>query len=767
MNTMRRPGTKDRRLPSFVPRFMPRYAIVLSLRWYLMALTAAVMLPLLLLAIVEARDAIRARRSEVQIQMRLLLSGAANGVEQGLEAVVATAQLLAVSPSLAAGDLTAFRHEADELAASRKVDVLLRDPSGAQVVATRVPRGAPLPTLPPEDRQARAMMAVNRPYVSDVYTSGMTHPFLTRIIVPAKVGRGPAATFSSGSVGSEVAGYELEIAFTADVFASWVNSGGLPRGWFITVLGRNGQVVAHTPNPDQYVGRGTATTVFGTLEGASGPWQGFDLDGLPVTGVYTPLASGWAVLVGAPSQLLAQPMRTALYWLTAVAIPLILAGLIFSLLLARRINGSVAALGRTARVIGQGGSAVSVALPVRELAFVQDALCTAGRDIAARRVTERSLLGDVQAGRDLLQAVVDGSSDLIFARDGANRLLLANQACAERFGFQSGAEAVGQTLDGVLLPSVASLSGGEQAGVTAVEGRVFEVSHSPLRGGDGEVAGTISIARDVTERVVANSRLQRLQSDLARAGRLSAVAAMGAGLAHELHQPLSAAANFLAVAMRRLKPADGALPVPASAAGPVLEAMAEASAQVLRTGEIVKRLRGFIGEAEMQEVRLAALVREASEAAWRHTGSDGSRLHFQLDEALEALADPVSIQQVVSNLVRNAAEAVAAGTPGANSGGDVWVVLEPAPDGSAMVSVLDSGPGIDPQAAERLFDVFSGSGKEDGLGVGLAICRTIVSAHGGWITAGNHAGGGAAFMFTLPPVPPSLAAPAANGLRAA
>jgi hypothetical protein len=156
MAVARRPGSKDR---------SGRYAVVLSLRWYLLALTAALMLPLLILASVEARDAIRARRSEVQIQMRLLLSGAANGVEQGLDAVIATGRLLAISPTLAAGDLAAFRQAADELAASRKVDVLLRDPSGAQVVATRVPRGAPPPTLPPEDRQARAVVAANQPYV--------------------------------------------------------------------------------------------------------------------------------------------------------------------------------------------------------------------------------------------------------------------------------------------------------------------------------------------------------------------------------------------------------------------------------------------------------------------------------------------------------------------------------------------------------------------------------------------------------------------------
>ncbi len=724
-----------------------RRPMVLSLRWYLLALTAAMMLPLLLLAAFEARDAIQARRSEVQMEMGLLLAGGASGVEQGLEAMTATARLLAASPALATRDLLAFRQEADELAVSRGVDVVLRDPAGAQLVATRVPRGAPAPTLPPEDRQARAVIAGGKAYVSDVYTSGMTHPFLTRIIVPAKLGSGR----------TQEPGYALEIAFTAQAVARWVSSVPLPAGWFVAVLGRNGQVVAHDPDPDRYVGRGSANDVFGPVDGFSGPWLGYDLDGKPLTGVHMTLSGGWTLLVGAPDWLLAQPTRTTLLWLAAAAVPLILGGLVSSLLVARRIDGSVASLERTARALGEGRTVAPAALPVRDLAFVQDALCSAGRDIAARRVTEQTLLGDVQVGRDLLQAVVDGSSDLIFARDNHDRLVLANQASAALFGFPSGADAARHRLDASMSANAAALSQAKHGSLAAVDGRMFELSHSALRDAAGAAIGTISIARDVSERMAADSRLHRLQSDLARAGRLSAVAAMGAGLAHELHQPLSAAANFLAVAMRRLAGTDPRL---TEAATPVAEAMAEASAQVLRTGEIVKRLRGFIGEAEMQAIVLAPLVREAAEAAWRHASLGEAFLHLHLDETLEALADPVSIQQVVSNLVRNAAEAV-------GSSGDVWIVLEPGRDGSAVVSVLDSGYGIDPIAADRLFDVFGGSGKQDGLGVGLAICRTIVSAHGGWITAANHAGGGAAFMFTLPPLPPGLADAAPDDRRAA
>ena len=717
-------------------------AFILGFRSYLLALTAAIMLPLLTLAALEASDAIAARKSEAQVQMRLLLEDTTYGLEQGLAAMTSTAQVLARSPSLTSADLVSFRQQADDVAQVRGVDVVLRDRTGAQLLATRVPPGAPLPTLPPEDREARAAINSGSTFVSDVYSSGMTHPFLARVVVPAPFGT--------------EAGYAVEIAFAPDVVSNWLNAKGLPSQWVVTVIGRNGLIVAHSGNPNDYVGRGTASNVFGPTDGLRGAWQGFDNAGQPLTGVYTRLSAGWIVAVGAPNAVLARPMRVTLLWLAGAAVLLILTGLTAATFVGRRIDRSVARLEGAAKALGNGTMVMPDRLPIRDLDFVHAAMWTAGRDIAERRINEIKLMGEVQDGHDLLQAIVDGSDDLIFARDGENRLLLANQATATLCGLHSGKEAIGRRLEDLIprgnwpdfaplaspQPSSAELASTAGRVLTA-DGRLFEVSHSALRDGGAGRVGTISIAREVTQRVAVETRLARLQSDLARAGRLSAVAAMGAGLAHELHQPLSAAANFLAVASLRLHGLAGASPAAVSA---VKEAMMEASDQVLRTGQIVRRLRGFIGEVDMQAVVLAPLVQEAAEAAWRQAGPPRGRLTLQLDDGLEALVDPVSIQQVVSNLVRNAAEAL-------GEQGEVWVVLEPVADGSACVSVLDTGPGIDPTAAERLFDVFSGSGKQGGLGVGLAICRTIVAAHGGWITVANHERGGAAFAFTLPPRP--------------
>ncbi len=712
-----------------------RVCAALSLRWYLIALTMAVTLPLLGLATLESWNAVHARRSEAALRMRMQLSETMQGLVQGVATMTAMAEMLAAAPALSERDLAAFRAYAEELADSQGVDVALRDASGRQLVATRVPREAPPPSLPSEDKQARAAIEKGLVYVSDIYSSGMTHPYMARIVVPALFGRGNA----------EEKGYSVEVAFTPGMIAAWLDASHLPPGWMVSVVGRDGLIITHNGNPDAYVGRVAAKLQDDEDEG---PWVGVELDGQPLTGIFRRLPCGWVVKVGATDRVLAQPLRTTFEWVAVALVLLMLGGLTLSLLLVRRINWSAATLERAAWAVAEGKAVSRARLPVRDLAFVQEALADAGDELAAQRITERKLHDDVRSARDLLQAVMDGSDDLIFARDGEGRLVLVNQASVALFGLRSGEEAIGRRLEDVLAPARAAglASSKAEAGLASVDGRLFEVGHSPLRDAAGSKIGTISIAREITQRVAEEARLQRLQADLARAGRLSAVAAMGAGLAHELHQPLSAAANFLAVAMRRLA-SNTDLPMPA-----VSEARAEASGQVLRAGEIVQRLRGFIEEAEMQPTRLAPLLQEAAEAAWQHCGPTDGRLHMQLDERLEALIDPVSIQQVVSNLVRNAADAVAAG------GGDVWLALAAAADGSATVSVMDTGSGIDASDSERLFDVFSGSSKKNGLGVGLAICRTIVAAHGGWISAANHAGGGAAFVFTLPPGPAPLGA---------
>ncbi len=203
-------------------------------------------------------------------------------------------------PDLQARDIGAFRKAADDVAHARGVSVVLRNRSGDQVVATRVPPTAPLPTLPPEDFNARRAINAGRPYVSSVFTSGMTDPFLTRIVVPAMFGAGPAAE----------TGYAVEIEIPPRLARSWLGDAATPAGWVVEIIGQNGTVVARNLDNDAYVGRGTVEDSFEEVHGLAGRWRGVALDGSFVTGAYTRLhLAEWIVAVGAPDRLLAGPLR--------------------------------------------------------------------------------------------------------------------------------------------------------------------------------------------------------------------------------------------------------------------------------------------------------------------------------------------------------------------------------------------------------------------------------------------------------------------------
>jgi PAS domain S-box-containing protein len=722
------------------------------MRWHLMALGCAMLIPLLSFALIEANDVAAARRAGALAQMQTLALVNAQGVQQGLASMRTVAQVLALSPDLASRDLAGFRRAADQVAQDRGISVVLRNPSGAQMVATRVPIGVAPPLLPAEDPEARAAVNAGRSYVSDVFTSGMTHPFLMRVVVPA--------TF-----GSET-GWAVEIAFTPDQVRSWLNPDETPPHWAVTVVGSNGLIVARNRAHDDYVGRGTGRDQLGPVIGMTGDWRGELLNGSTIAGVYMRLpGTGWIVTVGAAEAALARPRQQLLIRLALVALALVGFGVMVSALLARRIERDTAALARAAETLADGSASIGPLLPIVEFQSVSRALGAAGREIQARAQTERALLEEVRRSRDLLRAVVDGTIDPIFARDLQGRFVLVNRAGAAVLGIGPAEALIGRRVV-ELLPqegaaellrwdaivgedgspiSIDDCILDEKTGMT----RLYQVNRSPWQDTEGQMAGVVCVARDITDRTAAEVRLRALQEELARAGRLSAVAAMAAGLAHELNQPLSAATNFLAAAESLMD--SGLIP---SRLPFAREAMNEASSQMLRAAGIVRRLRSFIAQNElaMQEEVLAPLIAEAAQAAWQYAADPAAMLNFHLDPAATALVDQVQIQQVVANLVRNAAEALQAGS----IHNEVWVCLARTEDGSSVVDVSDTGPGIDPARRERLFDVFERSSKTGGMGVGLAICRTIVAAHGGSIWAEDNPGGGAVFRFTLPPVVRSL-----------
>jgi two-component system sensor kinase FixL len=254
--------------------------------------------------------------------------------------------------------------------------------------------------------------------------------------------------------------------------------------------------------------------------------------------------------------------------------------------------------------------------------------------------------------------------------------------------------------------------------------------------------------RDLTERQEAERRIQDLQAELLHASRLSVMGQMASTMAHELNQPLTAVMNYLEAGRQLIATGMG---------GPerVSEMMEKAIAQTQRAGEVIRQLRGFVskGETERRIQNLNQLVEEALALALVGARQRGVRASLELDHSLPPVfVDHVQIQRVLLNLVRNAVEAMEEVERRELTIGTRAI----SEHGMAEVTVSDSGPGIAPELADRLFQPFVTT-KATGMGLGLSICREIVEAHHGRLSAAPGSSGGKVFRVTVPIASPEEA----------
>jgi two-component system sensor kinase FixL len=248
--------------------------------------------------------------------------------------------------------------------------------------------------------------------------------------------------------------------------------------------------------------------------------------------------------------------------------------------------------------------------------------------------------------------------------------------------------------------------------------------------------------RDLTERQQTLLRLQDLQSELAHVGRVSEMGTLASSLAHELNQPLTAVSSYCESARDLLEGEPGG-----ETLAMVREALDEAAQQAIRAGQIVRRLRDFIsrGETERRVESLQRLINEANALALVGSREHDIDVQLSLDpDADLVFVDRIQVQQVLVNLIRNAIDAMI-GAPARC----LSIRTARRPDGNVVVTVEDTGSGIDEPIAAQLFQPFVTS-KQNGMGIGLSICRTIVEAHGGRIWFEARSDGGTAFHFTLP-----------------
>jgi len=379
------------------------------------------------------------------------------------------------------------------------------------------------------------------------------------------------------------------------------------------------------------------------------------------------------------------------------------------------------------------------------------------RDITAGKAARAAL----QEREAHLQSVLDTVPDAMVVIDTRGVMQSFSATAEKLFGYRAH-EVIGQNVS-ILMPNPYRnqhdsylsryLATGEKRiiGVGRLvvgqrrDGSTFpmELAVGEMRSGDRRFF--TGFIRDLTERQETQQRLQEVQSELIFMSRFTALGEMASTLAHELNQPLTAGASYLNGARRLLD--RGRAEDIASAR----EAVNSAASQVLRAGQIIKRLREFVakGECDRQAEDLRKLVEEASALAMVGAREMGTRVTFDFDPSAESvIVDKIQIQQVILNLIRNAMEAMQECTQR-----DLKVATRRLDKDAVDVSVADTGPGIAPEIAEKLFQPFNTT-KKQGMGVGLSISRTIVEAHGGRLWADANPGGGTTFHMILKTIAP-------------
>jgi two-component system, LuxR family, sensor kinase FixL len=355
-----------------------------------------------------------------------------------------------------------------------------------------------------------------------------------------------------------------------------------------------------------------------------------------------------------------------------------------------------------------------------------------------------------------LRSIIETIPDAMIVIDERGRILSFSTAAEQMFGYAE-AELLGENVS-ALMPSpdrerhdlylarylatgAAKIIGiGRVTTARHRDGTTFPIDLHVGEAQIGEARVFTGFIRDLTEREQAELRVHDLQTELAHVSRVTAMGALATAIAHELNQPLTSIANYVETAEELLVDPD------AETLEIVREALRQCAADSMRAGQIVRRLRDFIsrGETEHRVESLERVVNEASALALVGAGDRGVEVEVKLDPAIDhVFIDRIQVQQVIFNLVRNAIEAMA-DSPVRR----LRISAKPVADHQVQLSIEDSGPGLPPEVAERLFQPFL-STKAEGMGVGLSICHTIITGHGGRIWAEPSSLGGSAFHFTL------------------
>lgn len=402
-------------------------------------------------------------------------------------------------------------------------------------------------------------------------------------------------------------------------------------------------------------------------------------------------------------------------------------------------------------------------------------------EIAERQKGEAEL----RHAKEEWERTFDAVPDLISIIDNQHRIVRANRAMARKLALTQ-QQCIGRlcyetvhraTCPPETCPHRLTLADGCEHVAEFHDdclGGDFLVTTTPLTGAGGRRVGSVHVARDITQQKrdaaalrrardelelrvrertadlqTANDQLRResaarqqKEAELARASRITMASLLSASLAHELNQPLGAI-------VCNAQAAEWYLDQPAPPLNEVRSTLSDIEADGKRAGEIIQRLRALYQKtgAQRSALELNHVIQETLDLMRSQCALHGVTVEAALAPGLPlVLGSPIELQQVFMNLFVNALDAMAAQPPDARR---LHLATFTQPPDRVCAIVRDTGPGIAPEALPGLFEPFVTT-KPTGIGMGLAICRSIVEAHAGRLWVETNPGGGAAFHLALP-----------------
>ncbi|PWC58897.1 histidine kinase [Azospirillum sp. TSH7] len=705
------------------------------LRTWLILLVTAVAVPLVLfsgfLLVRNVTAQVRETERLVRDRARLL----AEDIDREVARLVAAAEVLATSESLAVGDFATFHRSAAAVRDRLGTNVVLRDLANQQIVNSRVPWGTPLPANSGLVADQRAI-ATRKPQVSGLIMGGVTRAPLLIVVVPV---------IRDGDVR-----LLLSLTITQERLQTIVAPERLPGGWRAGVVDEDGTVIARSHQAERFVGQSLPADMWaGMRDAPEGIHRAINLEGMSTFQAYSRSATaGWVVATSVPESLLAAPARETLLLFVGGGLVLFLIGIAAAIGLGRRLMRPVAQLAEAAEALAAGRLPPADAGGVLEI----DAVVKAIRNAAGLIQQREADLAESEARH---RAMVQTAADAMVVVDDAGIIQSFNPAAEGIFGYQA-EEAIGRTVR-ILMPEpchsagdvdvVACLSTAEWRGHGTgrdlmgrrKDGTTFPIELAIAEWTSGKRRYFSGIIRDITERKSAEDALRASKAEADRAN--VAKSKFLAAASHDLRQPVQAMMLFQSALAERL---DGH---PASR---LLKPLGEAMGglrMLLDSLLDVSRLDAGLIVPTPVDMPVGLLLERLGAEYQPQAAAKGLRLRV-VPSGATIRSDPALLERILRNLIENALRYT--------ERGGVLIGCR-RQGGNLHIDVIDTGIGIQPDKHEEIFEEFFQVGNPErdrnkGLGLGLAVVRRLARLLGHRIELRSLPGGGSMFRVEVPVV---------------